>query len=65
MRDIADSPPTMDELSSVDVEMIKLINKEYNLRAPPYISKETTAALLLQAGVIMMPAHSPISWELL
>lgn len=43
VHDVVNSTSTMDE--------IKLINKDYNLNAALYISKET----------IMMPAHSPIS----
>lgn len=60
--DVADAPPTMDELSRVDIEMIKLINNAYNRREPLYISKETTDTLLLEAGVIMMSTHSSINW---
>lgn len=52
----------MDELSGVDLEIIKLINKDYNRRASTYISKETTDAFLLEVEVIMMSAHSPSNW---
>lgn len=62
MRDIADPSPIMDELKNVAFEMIKLINTDYNRRAPPYTSKTTIDDLLLAAGDIKMPCRSPIRW---
>lgn len=47
---MVDPPPTVDEFIGVDLEMIKLINKHYKWKAPPYMSRETTNALLLEAG---------------
>lgn len=47
MHDMADPPPTMEELTNVDLKLIKIINRDYNWNAPPYICKETTHTLLL------------------
>lgn len=62
---MADRPPTMEELTNVDMKMIKLINRNYNQKTTPYICKETIDTLLLEAGVVVAPSHSPIKWVFL
>lgn len=58
-HDEVDHSPALEELSLDDLQMMKLINIDYNRKAPPYWSKATTSDMLLVAGVTNHPATLP------
>lgn len=59
-RDEADRSPALEELLVDDLQMLKLINIEYDRKVPPYWWKMTTRDLFLMVKVIEQHCHSLI-----